>query len=304
MEPLAREQGTASQSIQLSALMVAAMVYGIISLIGPPIMHLKLVEQSKNRCAGGILALALALIMPQARRRPRRGAGWYAADARKKRHKRFERALLLAKTKRRGDATAANSPPRTYVEEDLSLELPPDFSESQLFIVPDNWDPLASFGQATPAPNLSESRTPSNAPSIVFDACLVEEELPECTADPQMQRTTPSHKETEAEEELPERTADPQMQRTMPSHKETEAETTSPPSPPFLHPEHLNSVFEVCSLVEDQIFRAVRVSQRLDMLYAAYSKATPRRQYPTCAQPFVIPVNGGKAKEGCEDSDE
>ena len=106
------------------------------------------------------------------------------------------------------------------------------------------------------------------------------------------------------EEELSERTTDPQMQRTMPGHKETEVETKSPPLPPFLHPKHLNLVFEVRSLVEDQIFRAVRVSQRLDMLYAAYSKAAPRRQCPTCAQPYVIPVNGGKEKEGCEDSDE
>jgi hypothetical protein len=79
--------------------MVAAMVYVIISLIGPLRMQLNFVEQSKNHCAGGILALALALIMPRARGRPRRGVGWYAADARKKQHKRFERALLLAKTK-------------------------------------------------------------------------------------------------------------------------------------------------------------------------------------------------------------
>jgi hypothetical protein len=50
----------ASQSIKLSALMLAAMVYVIISLIGPPIMHLNFFEKNKNRCAGGILALALA----------------------------------------------------------------------------------------------------------------------------------------------------------------------------------------------------------------------------------------------------
>jgi hypothetical protein len=97
----------------------------------------------------------------------------------------------------------------------------------------------------------------------------------------------------EAEEELSERTVDLQKQRTMPSYKEAEAKTNSPP---LLHPEHLNLVFEVRSLVEDQIFRAVRVSQRLDMLYAAYSKATPRRQCPTCAQPFVIPANASTNK--------
>lgn len=279
MEPLAREQGTTSQSIKLSALMVAAMVYVIFRLTGPPIMNLKFFEQSRYRRAGGILALALPLTMPLERARPRRGAGWYATDARNKRHKKFERALLLVKRKRRGEAIAASSPPRTYVEEDLSLELPPDFSKSCLFIVPDNWDPLASFGQAAPAPNLNETCSPSDAPSIGFDTCPVEEELSECTVDLQMQRK-------------------------MSSHKEMEVETRAPPSPPFLHPEHLNLIFEVRSLVEDQIFRAIRVSQCLNMLYEAYSRATPQRQCPTCAQPYVIPVNGGKAKEGREESDE
>jgi hypothetical protein len=290
MELLAREQGTASQSIKLSALMLAAMVYVFISLIGPPIMHSNLIQQSKHRCAQGI---ALALIMPRARGRPRRGAGWYAADARKKRHQRFARAMLLAKEKRRGGATTSNSLPRTYVEEDLSIALPLDFSESRLFVVPDNWDPPASFGHTTPAPNLGDSPTPTNAPSAEFEACPVEEELPERIAAPQTQRTTPGYKKMEAEEALSECPADMQKQRTTPGQKDAEVERKSPPSPPFLHPEHLNLIFEVRSLVEDQIFRVVRVSQRLDMLYAAYSKATPRRQCPTCAQPFVIPVNGG-----------
>lgn len=279
MEPLVCEQGTTSQSIKLSTLMVAAMVYVIFRLTGPPRMNLKFVEQSRYRHAGGILALALPLTMPRERGRPRRGVGWYATDARNKRHKKFERALLLVKRKRRGESIAASSPPRTYVEEDLSLELPPDFSKSRLFIVLDNWDPPTSFGHAAPAPNLNETRGPSDALSIGFDTCQVEEELPECTVDPQMQRK-------------------------MPSHKEMEVETRVPPSPPFLHPEHLNLIFEVRSLVEDHIFRAIRVSQRLDMLYEAYSRATPQRQRPTCAQPYVIPVNGGKAKEGREDSDE
>jgi hypothetical protein len=83
MEPLTREQGPASQSIKLSALMVVAMVYVIIRLTGPLRMHLKFVEQSKNRRAGGILALSLALTMPRARGRPRRGVDWYAVGCKK-----------------------------------------------------------------------------------------------------------------------------------------------------------------------------------------------------------------------------
>jgi hypothetical protein len=80
-----------------------------------------------------------------------------------------------------------------------------------------------------------------------------------------------------------------------------DAKPKTPPSPPLLHPEHLQLIFEVRSLVDDQIFRAVCVSQRLDMLYAAYSSATPRRQCPTCAQPYVIPASSGKATDAYED---
>jgi hypothetical protein len=115
--PLTRENRPASQSIKLSALMAAATIYAIISLLGTLRMHLQLTEPSKNRSEGEILALVLIFIMPRARGRPRRGAGWYAADSRRKRHKRFERALVLAKRKRRRETTAVDSPPRTYVEE-------------------------------------------------------------------------------------------------------------------------------------------------------------------------------------------
>jgi hypothetical protein len=163
--------------------MAATIVYVIIRLTRPLNMQLKLVKKSKNRCAGGILALALTLTMPRARGRPRRGAGWYTVDSRRKRHKRFERALLLAKRKRRGEAIAISSPPRTYVKEDLSIELPPDFSERRLFIISDNWDPSTCLGEAAPPPSLKETRAPNDALNAEFDTCLVEEELSECTVD-------------------------------------------------------------------------------------------------------------------------
>ena len=70
-----------------------------------------------------------------------------------------------------------------------------------------------------------------------------------------------------------------------------------PPSPPLLLSEQLQLIFEVRSLVDDQIFRAVCVSQRLDMLYAAYSNVTPKCQCPTCAQSFAIPISEEEAKD-------
>jgi hypothetical protein len=100
-------------------------------------------------------------------------------------------------------------------------------------------------------------------------------------------------------EETPDNTTGEQDQGTSsgrekkPSQDAPELERSPPPSPQLLHPEHLELIFEMRSLVDDQAFSAMRLSQRLDMLYAAYSKATPRRQCPTCAQPFVFPGNGG-----------
>ena len=76
-----------------------------------------------------------------------------------------------------------------------------------------------------------------------------------------------------------------------------------PPSPPLLLLEQLQLIFEVRSLVDDQIFRAVCVSQRLDMLYAAYSNDTPKRQCPTCAQPFAIPVHAEEMKDDKDSTD-
>jgi hypothetical protein len=56
-------------------------------------------------------------------------------------------------------------------------------------------------------------------------------------------------------------------------------------------------------MVDDHIFRAIHINQRLDMLYAAYSSATPRRQCPTCAQVYAIPVRHSKEKDDHEDID-
>jgi hypothetical protein len=117
--------------------------------------------------------------MPRARGRPRRGAGWYAVDSRRKRHKKFERALVLAKRKRPRESKETDSPPRTYVEEIPSAELPHDFSECRMFTVPDNWNPPACFGADTLPPHPREAHGPNDAPIEEFSTCLVEEELSE-----------------------------------------------------------------------------------------------------------------------------
>jgi hypothetical protein len=52
----------------------------------------------------------------------------------------------------------------------------------------------------------------------------------------------------------------------------------------------LNLIFEVRSLLDDQIFRLTQIDQRLDMLFAAHSRTLPTRQCPTCARAYVFPA--------------
>jgi len=56
------------------------------------------------------------------------------------------------------------------VEEDLSIELPPDFLESKMFTVLDNWDPPTCFIGSEAIPYDKESSDPCVAP------CIIEEE--------------------------------------------------------------------------------------------------------------------------------
>jgi hypothetical protein len=88
----------------------------------------------------------------------------------------------MAKKKCRSATIVVTSPPRTYVEEDLSITLPADFFESQMFVVPDNWDPPTSFRHMPIAPNLGNSPEAAITPSVTYAACLVEEEPPDSIA--------------------------------------------------------------------------------------------------------------------------
>jgi hypothetical protein len=130
MRHLTCENRLANQRIKLSALMAVTTIYSLIILLGTLRIDLQLTEPSKNNCEGEILARILSFIMLRARGRPHKGAGWYVTDSRWKRHKRFEQALVLAKRKRHRETTIVESPPRTYIEEIMTMELPHDFYES------------------------------------------------------------------------------------------------------------------------------------------------------------------------------
>jgi hypothetical protein len=176
------------------------------------------------------------------------------------------------------------TPPMAYVEEIAPDESIQSYTENLLFTVPDNWNPPACFGKdaVTPAPRTVHS--PRDAPAEEFTACFVEEEF---------QKGMEGNKEEFTTDEPPEVVAqrNRQIEHLGGNVKERKDEADQPP---LLHPEHLELIFDIRSMVDDQIFRAIRINQRLDMIYAAYSSASPRRQCPTCAQVYAIPVKRGK----------
>jgi hypothetical protein len=207
--------------------------------------------------------------MPRLRGKPRRGAGWYAAAERRKRHRDFQSAVTLVRRRRR-QAIRETSPPGTIVEEDPSIQPPPDFLHQNMVTFPDDWDPYARvFRPRFTTPGRTSTDSSAKA-SLDPDPghCIIEEEKV-------MEADTVQDTDCQGNE-------DAQMK---------------PPSPPLLLPEQLQLIFELRELAEDQIFRAVCASQRLDMLYAAYSNASPKRLCPTCAQPFAIPARAAEARD-------
>jgi hypothetical protein len=58
---------------------------------------------------------------------------------------------------------------------------------------------------------------------------------------------------------------------------------------------HLPLIFELRSMLDDLAFRLDRVDQRIDMLFAALSKSTPKKHCPTCAQVYAIPAGWRRA---------
>jgi hypothetical protein len=92
----------------------------------------------RHTCLESIYTIICKVIKSWVRGKPRRGAGWYAADSRRKRHQKFERVVTISKKRRHRVIMVASSPPGTLVEEDPDMELPSDFSEIKMFTVPDN----------------------------------------------------------------------------------------------------------------------------------------------------------------------
>jgi hypothetical protein len=181
--PLKRAKGTTHQSIKHSALMVDTVTINLtlISCLDGYAMHLQIqfVEcWSRDNLSVNISAIAQLLHMPRARGRPRRGAAWYAYDSRRKRQKKFERALALASARATRKHGRHRTPPMAYVEEVAPDEPIQNCPEHLLFTVPDNWNPPTTFGNETklPAPGTSHRRREEEQAED-FTICYVQEEL-------------------------------------------------------------------------------------------------------------------------------
>jgi hypothetical protein len=64
------------------------------------------------------------------------------------------------------------------VEEDLSNEFPPNFSEKKMFTFPDNWDPPTYFFSSGTTPRGKNSSNPWAKDSFdpCTETCIIEEE--------------------------------------------------------------------------------------------------------------------------------
>jgi hypothetical protein len=157
--------------------MAIATIFALISSLSGFGMIQKVVESNRDNFVVGTLALALVLSMPRERGQPRRGAGWYVADSRWKRQKKFEKALSLAKRGRHRKSRGTGTPSMAYVEEIPLEESLQNIAESLLFMVPDNWNPPTCFGADAMTPGPRAEHGPNETRVEEFTPLFVEEEM-------------------------------------------------------------------------------------------------------------------------------
>jgi hypothetical protein len=202
-----------------------------------------------------LAALSPGITMPRLRGTPRRGAAWYAAKSRRKRKEAFEKALAIATRRRRMRGKA-------IVEEVLpeaGQENPPEYT---WFTAPGHWNSRSCFGVDSTSGMAGVQCNPDDSGNEApYTPCYVEEEAP-----PEPTRLDPATHAPEARGD------------------------TSPTQPPPPHTDYLSLLFDVRHLLADQVFRIERLEQRLDLFFAAHSRATPKKQCPTCARAYVFPA--------------
>jgi hypothetical protein len=285
MNPLARGRGTSRQSIINVALMamVSIAVWGFIVTRDRAEMHSPFAAfilsewycRPPSKAAKGeaeqqfrptpIRIPPGTSTMPRLRGKSRRGAAWYRAESRRKRIQNFERALALASIRRKRSPW---SPPMAIVEE-ISLE---EAMQSH--------PPIAQAEAQKPPPEAYLGRHSAASEEDLFPPCVVEEEV------------TPGDTTGTAEEKRtpPRPAGHPSAGAAKDSSTRTPGDSREQDQPTFTELWHLPLIFELRSMLDDLAFRLARVDQRIDMLFAALSKSTPKKHCPTCAQVYAIPA--------------
>jgi hypothetical protein len=208
-------------------------------------------------------------------------------------------------------------PPMAYIEEiipDEPIQVPP---AHLLFTVPENWNPPTCFpGEITQMATKNHQGSQRGESQLVdFPPCYIIEEIPtDLEAEPTAGAAEIPPTEVPGRNEPVEDEATGLEGEPIGVSLEEEGGIAPMPRPlsamqevgrvqlPLLHPDHLTLVFELRSMVEDLIHRTSLVSQRVDLLYDAYSDTQPGQRCPTCAQPFVL-IAKADDKDGEGDMD-
>jgi hypothetical protein len=213
-------------------------------------------------------------VMPRIRGRPRRGAAWYAAESRRKRKANFERALAIASRRRK---LKLRAPPPVFIEEVIPPNGPPNPPEHISFTIPKNWNSRISHGSPVRYQPVDTGPDPSAViEERPYTPCYVVEEVPP--------EATEATEDAEQERQLQ------QSKKESEGGNEENAASYSQEQPPAANWDLLNLIFDIRGKMEDHIFRLAQINQRLDMFFAAHSRAASKKQCPTCARTYTFPA--------------
>jgi hypothetical protein len=216
--------------------------------------------------------------MPRIRGKSRRGATSHSEEARRKRQQKFEaaearrirkqifeRAMTLVARRRR---TKPRTPPMAYVEEVIPEDGLPSPPRCILFTTPEHWNPSISLG--------------------TYSTCQLDHKEPDpCTATLE-QQYSPCYV---TEEAPPEPTSEKEGAGREAGHgTQNPDENISQEPPREADWRYLDLILEIRHQLNDQTFRLERLDQRMDMFFGAHSRASAKKQCPTCARPYSFPA--------------
>jgi hypothetical protein len=207
--------------------------------------------------------------MPRIRGTPRRGAAWYAAESRRKRRKEFERAMAIVARRRRTRARLTTKAQREAASSQANPHNPPGHT---LLMAPHSQIPSTSFSSPSTRPPDSQEPKVEQA----YSPCYIIEEAP---PEPTKETTGAEHECHQRDANAEEETAKEESGHSHQQEQHAAADGGS-----------LDLLFDIRNVLADQTFRLERMEQRLDMFFAAHSRASTKKQCPTCARPYSFPA--------------